>query len=102
MVQFKMILSSKVNLCNGNGLALCFMPILHEGGAWPRATAKLVAHFHRPSQGENYMPANKDLQCRSRINKTGQMTTFGHALPWDSVTSIQFYKCTDGFAHMRR
>lgn len=97
-VQFKMILSSKVNLCYGNGLAPCYLPILHEGGNWPRAIAKLVAHFHRPSQGEHYVPTNKDLRYRSRINKIGQMAAFGYALLWDRVTSIKFYKCTAGFA----
>lgn len=93
-----MILSSKVNLCYGNGLAPCYLPIPHEGGGWPQAIAKLVAHFHRPSQGENYVPTNKDSRCCSRINETGQMAAFGYALLWDSVTSIKFYKRADGFA----
>lgn len=90
-VQFEIILSSKVNLCYGNGLAPCYLPILHESNDWPRAIAKLVAHFHRPSQGENYVPTNKDSRYRSRINKTEQMAAFGYALLWGNVTSIKFY-----------
>lgn len=88
-------------MCYVNGLASCYLPILHGSGGWPQATAKLVAHFLSPSRGENHVPTNKDLRCRSRINKTGQMEAFGHALLWDGVTSIKFYKCTDGFADIR-
>lgn len=93
-VQFKMVSSSKVNLCIGNGSLPWYLPILHEGGDWPRAIAKLVAHFRRPSQGENYVPNNKDSRCCSRINKTGQMAAF--ALFWGNVTPIKFYKCSNG------
>lgn len=98
--QSKIILSSKVNLHYGNGLHSWYLPILHEGGDWPRAIAKLVAHFHRPSQGENYVPNNKDSRCCSRINKTQQMAAFEYALFWDGVTSIKFYTCRNGFADM--
>lgn len=84
-VRFEIILSSKVNLCNGNGLAPR-LPILHEGGSWPQAIAKLVPHSHRPSQGENYVPANKDSRFRSRINNTGQMAAFGYALLGDGAS----------------
>lgn len=81
-------------------LAPCYLPILQEGSGWPEAIAKLVAHFHRPSQWENYVPTNKDLRCRSRINKTGQMAAFGYVLLWDGATSIMFYKPTDGFSEI--
>lgn len=97
-VQFNIIMSSKVNLCYGNGLAPCYLPIPHESGGWPQATAKLVAHFHSLSQGGNNVPTNKDSTCRSWINKSGQMAAFGYALLCDSETSIKFYKWTDGFA----
>lgn len=97
-VQFKMILSRKVNLYYGNGLAPRYLPILHEGGGWPQAIAKLVAHFHRRNQGGNYVPTNKASRCCSRINKTGQIAAFGYALPGDSETSMKFHKSIDGFA----
>lgn len=90
-VQFKMILSNKVNLCYGNGLAPCYLPRLHEGSDWLRAIAKLVAHFHRPGRGNIMCQLIKSLGAAAEpIQLDKWLHLDKRHSDWDSVTLIRF------------
>lgn len=85
-VQFQIILSSKVNLCYGNGLAPCYMPILHEGSDWPQAIAKLVLILTGQARGEIMCQLIKTPGTAAESIKNGQMAAFGCSLLWYSTT----------------